>query len=576
MPGRRDVCELQIQIRSFGLSAATAGCQQPLSVAIDLTMLLPDARTYESLYRDFRWNIPARFNIAAHCCDVHAVARPDQPAVLDVAADGTVQVLTCGELRRDADRLALALARRGIVRGDRVAVLLPQGFHVPIVHMAIYKLGAIALPLAALFGVDAIAYRLADGGAKALFTDAAGLAKLRAISPVPETLALVVSTDGPDGAAAGFQPLLDAERGAFATADTGPDDPAMMIYTSGTTGQPKGALHGHRVLAGHLPGVQLPHEFLPQPGDRLWTPADWAWAGGLLNVLLPGLFFGVPVVARRFEKFDPEEAFHLMASQQIRNVFVPPTALRMLRSVERPAARHKLAIRTLASGGEMLGAETFAWGREALGLAVNEFYGQTECNLIVASSAAIGLSRAGSMGKPVPGHVVSVIREDGTEAEPGELGQIAVCRPDPVMFLGYWNRPDATEAKFIGDWMTTGDQGAVDPDGYIHFTGRDDDVITSSGYRIGPGEIEDCLIRHEAVALAAVIGKPDALRTEIVKAFVVLKPGFAESEALARDIQAYVRTRLSAHEYPREIAFISELPLTTTGKVIRRLLRDRA
>jgi acetyl-CoA synthetase len=537
-------------------------------------MLLSPASTYEALVAAFHWDIPARFNIASCCCDRQADAIPDQPAIIEADASGKVDVLTFRTLRDEAERLAKALARRGVRRGDRVAILLPQGRHVPIAHMAVYKLGAIALPLAALFGVDAIAYRLIDAGAKALVTDAAGLAKLRRIAPSPAALELVISTDGPDGGAAGFRDLIAEETQGLATADTGPDDPAMMIYTSGTTGQPKGALHGHRVLPGHLPGVQLPHEFLPQPGDRLWTPADWAWAGGLLNILLPGLFFGVPVVARRFERFDPEVAFELVATQDIRNIFVPPTALRMLRSVERPAERFRLGIRTLASGGEMLGAETFAWGREALGLTINEFYGQTECNLVVGSAAAIGVSRAGSMGKPVPGHIVGVIREDGSAADIGELGQIAVKRPDPVMFLGYWNKPDATAAKFIGDWMTTGDQGARDADGYIHFTGRDDDVITSSGYRIGPGEVEDCLLRHPAVSLAAAVGKPDPLRTEIVKAFVVLKAGFTASDSLARDIQDFVRTRLSAHEYPREVAFIDELPLTTTGKVIRRLLRD--
>jgi acetyl-CoA synthetase len=430
------------------------------------------------------------------------------------------------------------------------------------------------VPLANLFGVDAVAYRLRDSGATALVTNAVGVAKARAQPEGGDAAAvLLVSVDGPDGAVLGLDDICAGASADFATADTGPDDPAMMIYTSGTTGQPKGALHGHRVVLGHLPGVQMPHEFLPAPGDRLWTPADWAWAGGLLNILLPGLYFGVPVVARKFERFDPEAALDLISSQDVRNAFIPPTALRMLRQVRDPAARFGLRLRTLASGGEALGEETFAWGRETLGLAINEFYGQTECNLVVASCAAAGVSRSGSMGKAVPGHDVRIIRADGTFAAPDELGQVAVRRPDPVMFLAYWNRP---EAKFLGDWMTTGDQGSVDADGYLHFVGRDDDVITSSGYRIGPGEIEDCLIQHESVLLAAAVGKPDPVRTEIVKAFVVLKPGFAESEALKADIQAFVRTRLSAHEYPREVEFIGELPLTTTGKVIRRALRDRS
>jgi acetyl-CoA synthetase len=372
----------------------------------------------------------------------------------------------------------------------------------------------------------------------------------------------------------GFAETLARASPSFAPADTGPDDPAMMIYTSGTTGPPKGALHGHRVLLGHMPGVELPHDFMPQPGDRMWTPADWAWAGGLLDVLLPALSLGVPVVAKKFEKFDPEEAFALMAAAEIRNAFIPPTALRMLRSAGKP--KQKLSLRTLGSGGESLGIETYEWGRSALGLTINEFYGQTECNLVLSSCSMLGVSRPGYIGKAVPGHRVAVIRPDGSECKPGEFGQIAVQRPDPVMFLEYWKRPDATRDKFIGDWMTTGDQGEADGDGYVRFVGRDDDVITSAGYRIGPGEIEDCLIKHRAVALAAAVGKPDKLRTEIVKAFVQLKPGYQPTDALAAEIQAFVRTRLSAHEYPREVAFIEQMPMTTTGKVIRRLLRDRA
>jgi acetyl-CoA synthetase len=317
----------------------------------------------------------------------------------------------------------------------------------------------------------------------------------------------------------------------------------------------------------------MPHEFMPQPGDLAWTPADWAWAGGLLNMLLPALHFGIAVVARPVTRFEPEEAYRLMAEMGIRNAFVPPTALRMLRSVESPRARFDLKLRTVAAAGETLGAETLHWGREALGLTINEAYGQTECNLVLASCAAIGISRPGCIGKAVPGHEVAIIRADGSVCKAGEEGQIAVRRPDPVMFLGYWNRPEATAEKFIGDWMTTGDQGVQDSDGYIRFIGRDDDVITSSGYRIGPGEIEDCLLKHPAVSLAAVVGKPDPLRTEIVKAFVVLKAGHEGSPALVRELQAFVRARLSAHEYPREITFRDELPLTTTGKIIRRLLR---
>jgi len=354
------------------------------------------------------------------------------------------------------------------------------------------------------------------------------------------------------------------------------DDPALMIYTSGTTGAPKGALHGHRVVLGHVPGVQFAHEFLPRPDDLAWTPADWAWAGGLLNILLPCLTLGVPVMAARFEHFDPEFTWDLIARHRVRNAFVPPTAMKLLRTAGSPRGRHAIDLRTIASAGEALGRETYEWAKAELGMTINEFYGQTECNLVLGSCAAIGVTRSGAIGKATPGHRVAVIDEDGRPVGPGDTGQIAVGRPDPVMFLGYWNQPEATAAKFLGDWMITGDQGLVDEDGYVFFVGRDDDLITSSGYRIGPAEIEDCLAGHPAVALAAVVGKPDRLRTEIVKAHVKLVPGQVASEDLAADIRAYVRHRLSAHEYPREIEFVTEIPLTTSGKVIRRFFRERA
>ena len=534
----------------------------------------PGHRSYDEIYRDFRWSVPAEFNIGVEVCDRWAAQAPDKLALVAADASGHVQNVSYGWLRETSNRLANALQAHGVKRGDRVAILLPQAPEVAAIHIAIYKLGAIALPLAVLFGADALGYRLQNSGAKAVITNAQGVAKLAGIEAAG--IDVVFSIDGAADNAHDFHEMLARASSDFTPVVTRADDPAMMIYTSGTTGQPKGALHAHRVLIGHMPGIDLPHDFFPQPGDRFWTPADWAWAGGLLDCLLPSLYCGVPVVVRRFDKFDPEEAFSVMAKCGVRNAFIPPTALRMLRSVTNPRGRHDIRLRSVGSGGEALGAETFEWGKSALGVSINEFYGQTECNLVVGSCAAIGLVRPGAIGKPIPGHTVAVIDPDGNPVKPGELGQIAVLRPDPVMFLEYWGKPDATHEKFIGDWMTTGDQGVVDEDGYFTFIGRDDDVISSAGYRIGPTEIEDCLIKHPEVSLAAVVGKPDAVRGEIVKAFIVLKRGQTASDALAGEIQAFVRTRLSAHEYPREVAFIDEMPMTTTGKVIRRLLRSQA
>jgi acetyl-CoA synthetase len=538
--------------------------------------MLPISDTYDNLRRDFRWQIPEKFNIGTAVSDAWAVRDPDRVCLQHFSPDGVHLSLTYGAFSARSSSFAQGLLLQGVRPADRVAILLPQSFETAIAHAGIYKLGAIALPLALLFGVEALEYRLRDAGASAIVTNRFGYEKIVEIrGRLPELKSVVlVDHDAPE--TAGFAALAQTPASDFTAADTTPDDPAMMIYTSGTTGPPKGALHGHRVLLGHIPGFQFHHAFLPQPGDRMWTPADWAWAGGLLNALLPSLLLGVPVVSSPGQKFDPHMAFRILEEMDVRNAFIPPTALRLMKSVDNPRALYRLNLRTIGSAGESLGRETWEQASEAFGVPVNEFYGQTECNIVLSSAANLGVLKPGSMGKAAPGHDVAIIDGEGRELPAGSVGQVAVRRPDPVMFLGYWKNEVATSAKFIGDWMTTGDQGVQDEEGYVTFFGRDDDVITSSGYRIGPGEIEDCLAGHPAVQLAAVIGKPDPVRTEIVKAYIVLKPGCEAGPALEVEIRNWVKTRLSMHEYPREIEFVESLPLTTSGKVIRRILRDRA
>lgn len=526
---------------------------------------------YERAKASFRWHVPARYNMAVEACDAWAARAPDRPALFTVSGTG-LSPISYGDLARASNRLARALTARGIMAGDRVGILAPQGPRVLVAHLALYKIDAIAVPLAAVFGSEAIRYRLEDSGAKALIADAAGLAKL----DPSHALSLLVCLDGAAPGVEGFDRLLEGQDDSPLPIHSGPDTPALMIYTSGTTGRPKGALHGHRVLIPHVTGQIFTHGFPAQPGDRMWTPSDWAWAGGLLNTVLPSLVHGVPVVVQPPGKFDPEAAFALLAQAQVRNVFIPPTALKMMRAVPRPRERFGFTLRSVGSAGEALGAETFAWGREALGVPVNEFYGQTECNYVIGSSAQMGVSRQGATGRPVPGHDVVLLRRDGTVCEPGEMGQIAIRLPDPVLFLGYWNRPEATAEKVRGGYMLTGDMAEMDEDGYFFFQGRDDDIITSAGYRIGPTEIEDVILRHPAVAIAAVVGKPDLVRTEIVKAFLVLRDGFAPSRALELEIQNLVRDTLAGYEYPREFAFLDTLPLTSTGKIIRRELRNLA
>jgi acetyl-CoA synthetase len=550
--------------------------------------MLPKNLDYDALCTSFRWPEETQFNIGFDICDRHcAQGRGAQTAILSEQTDGALDRWTFDALKEKSDRLAAALAQRGVGRGDRVAILMPQAVETALAHIATYKLGAIAVPLFTLFGADALAYRLGDCGARALVVGAADAERVSALLPdLPalETI-LCVSDQTPAPLGEGFWQAIDSAPDGFACAQTGPDDPAVIIYTSGTTGKPKGALHGHRVLWGHLPGVELPQNLFPQDGDLFWTPADWAWIGGLLDVLLPALHHGVPVLAKRFAKFTPEDAFDLMARHGVRNAFMPPTALKLMRGVKDVRQRWPaLALRSIGSGGETLGADLIAWGQDTFGVTINEFYGQTECNLVVGNCADLFPVRPGAMGKAIPGHHVAVI--DGLTGERKAVdqeGAIAVLAPDPVMFLHYWNKPEATAEKFVtgpeGRWLLTGDLGRQDADGYFWFLGRDDDVITSAGYRIGPAEVEEALMRHPAVTMAAAVGVPDPLRTEAVKAFVVLAPEAqptdqAAAEALAAEIQTFVKTRMAAHAYPRSVVFVDSLPMTPTGKIRRRDLRD--
>ncbi|MCP3687218.1 MAG: AMP-binding protein, partial [Gammaproteobacteria bacterium] len=338
---------------------------------------------------------------------------------------------------------------------------------------------------------------------------------------------------------------------------------------------PKGALIAHRAVIGNFTGFELSQNFFPNNNDLFWTPADWAWTGGLWDALLPSLNYGVPILAYEGSGFDPERACHLMDKYRVTNTFIPPTALKMLRSVGDIKNNYTLHLRAVMSAGEQVGDELIHWGQEALEVTINEMWGQTEFNYLVGNCSAIMPPRPGSMGKPYPGHRVDIINDNGEVLTTGAHGELAAWCDDPVMFLGYWNNPAATESKKTGNWFRTGDIGYRDEDGFLWFVGRKDDVISSAGYRIGPGEIEDSLLRHPAVLQAAVIGKPDKLRGQIVKAYVVLSEQQIASDELAKHIQQSVRERLSAHEYPREIEFVDSLPMTTTGKVRRMDLRQR-
>jgi acetyl-CoA synthetase len=533
--------------------------------------MLTEASDYATLYRDFRWDIPARFNIATACCDRHADGS-GRLALIYVDEEGAATRTSFDQLAGMSRRFANVLKADGLARGDRVAVFLSQSLELPIAHMAAFRAGLVSIPLFALFGEDALEFRLSNSGARAIVTDEAGWEKLAKIRDrLPDLKNIYVIGDGAPSGTNPFWPSLQAASAEFATVDTSADDPALIIYTSGTTGNPKGALHGHRVVLGHLPNVEMCHDFLPKPGDLMWTPADWAWIGGLINALLGGWYHGVPIVGHRARKFEPQAAMQMMADHGIRNVFLPPTALKLMRQAG--VSHAGVRLRSIFTGGESLGGELLDWVRATFGIDAHEVYGQTECNLVVGSNSKLFPIRPGSMGKATPGFDVRIVDAEGNELPRGKRGIIGVRQPNPCTMIEYWKNPEATAKKYAGEFLLTGDLGVQDDDGYFWYVSREDDVITTAGYRVGPSEIEHTLMKHPAVAMSAVVGIPDPIRTEAIKAWIVLRPGFAASDALAREIQDFVKVQLAAHEYPRFVQFTDTLPMTATGKVLRRELR---
>lgn len=549
---------------------------------------------YEQLHAAFRWQVPPDFNIAEACCGRWARDTPNAPAIYFDSESGCRAHYSYGQLQRAANRLSNALLNQGVRRGHRVAIVLPQRFETAVAHIALQQIGAVAMPLSMLFGADALAYRLQDSGAVLAIAACEVLPALREVRPQCPALRriLVVGECPVDCDELPWLEALQAEEARFKPVATQADDPAILIYTSGTTGNPKGALIPQQALIGNLTGFVASQNWFgfdpfdaAQPSDAVfWSPADWAWTGGLMDALLPTLYFGRPIVAYQ-GRFTAAKAFELMAAYGVTHSFLFPTALKAMMKAEPRPRRHALKLRALMSAGEAVGDAVFTWCRDALGVPVNEMFGQTEMNYVVGNCQALWPARPGSMGRAYPGHRVAVIDDEGRECAPGAVGEVAVHArdrhgaPDPVFFLGYWNNDAATRAKFTGDpadsWCRTGDLARMDADGTLWYEGRADDVFKAAGYRIGPGEIENCLLKHPAVANAAVVPKPDAERGAVVKAYVVLADGHAGDAALVDALQAHVKARLAPYEYPKEVEFIDALPMTTTGKVQRRVLRLR-
>jgi len=584
---------------------------------------------YEAMQQGFGWQVPAQFNMAEVCSRRWALQEDAamRVAIVEHAAPNTrgrevaPRTYSYAQLQQAADALSHVLTGLGVQRGDRVAIVLPQRFETAVAYMAVMQMGAVAMPLSLLFGPEALAYRLQDSEAVVAIADAASVSNVLAVRAQCAALREVVGVDLSNAADmlhvdVDYATAIAAHQRPFTAVNTQADEGAVLIYTSGTTGPPKGALIPHRALIGNLSGFvcsqnwfgfatvdasasQDSSDVTPLPTGSaavFWSPADWAWTGGLMDALLPTLYFGRPIVAWN-GRFSPELAFSLMQQQGVTHTFLFPTALKaMMKAYPEPRHLFKLKLQAIMSAGEAVGDAVFGYCQEQLGVTVNEMFGQTEINYIVGncamewgSSLGSGVTvrrsnvgwpaKPGSMGKGYPGHRVAVIDDEGHECPVGVPGDVALHRynphgqPDPIFFLGYWKNEKSTQGKYTGDWCRTGDMAVRDEDGYLWYQGRADDVFKSAGYRIGPSEIENCLVKHPAVANAAVVPKPDAERGNLVKAYVVLAGGHSASEVLVAELQLHVRGKLAPYEYPKEIEFTPELPMTTTGKVQRRVLR---
>ena len=536
--------------------------------------MLEHKNSYEDVCAAFNWNVPEYFNMGVAVCDKNADATPDKTALIVEHEDGTVDRHSFLDIKKLSNQFANLFIKKGVNVEDRVAVLLSQSIETACTHVASWKAGFISIPLFTLFREEALEFRLSNSKARVLVTDKENYKKIAPLRDKLPALEFVFIVDGDEEGIINLHQELETVSDEFTPINSKSDDPALIIYTSGTTGNPKGALQAQRSILGHIPCVQVAHDFAPQEGDLFWTPADWAWIGGLMNILMGAWYLGIPVLAYRARKFEPEAALKLMERHGVRNTFMPPTALKIMRQIDDIKGRFNLNLRTITVAGEPMGEELLDWGRKEFGLTLNEYYGQTECNIVVSNCATLMDVKPGSMGRPVPGHDVRIIDQDCNELPRGEIGEIAVKKPDPVMMLKYWDNPKATEEKYRNGWHIMGDLGYMDEDGYLFFVGRDDDLITSAGYRIGPSEIEDCLTKHEAVALVAVVGIPDPIRTEAVKAFITLRDGIDESSELENELREFVKDKLSPHEYPRHIEFVEQLPMTATGKIRRKDLRD--
>ena len=510
--------------------------------------------SYEQACAEHEWQVPDRYNIAADVCDKHP---RDKQAMVWERYDGATRELDWGELQDLSNRAAHMLRSHGVGKGDRVAVVLPPTPETAAIFFGAWKLGAILLSMSVLYGDEGIRHRLTDSTPKVLVTDEANAGRFDAA--LVEHLLIL---DPELLAGHPVDPICE---------DTSADDPAQLYYTSGTTGMAKGILHAHRYILAHEEFVYC-HDV--QDGERFHGMGEWAWAAGISPLLGPWRLGAVQYVLQREAGFVPADQLDFLSRHRVTNVFTTPTAMRAMMAIDEAGDRYPQEFRIVCSAGEPLNPEAIRWFRDQYGVTVLDYYGLTESYPLCANFPFMEV-REGSMGRTMPGWDVQILDEDANPVAQGERGEICLrARSNPHYPIGYWKMPEATEEDFGGEWFHTKDAATMDPDGYVWYAGRADDVIIAAGYRIGPFEVESACIEHPAVREAAAVASPDEVKGNVVKAFIVLAEGHEPSDELAKDIQTFVRQRLSAYAYPRRVEFTDELPKTLTGKIRRIELRE--
>jgi acetyl-CoA synthetase len=520
---------------------------------------------YDEMRTTFRWQVPRHYNIAADVLDKH---EPSRPAMYWEDWGGNERTLTFGDMQALTNRMANALRAYGVGEGDRVAVMLPPLPEAAAAFLATYKLGGVLLSLSVLYGDDSIVHRLRDCSAKVIVTDAANRERLDRVRDGLPHLEHVLVVDEEFGRA-----VAEASD-RCETLDTPADQAAQIYYTSGTTGLAKGIVHAHRYLIAHNE-FELVHDV--RHDEVFHSTGEWAWIAGIIPGILGPWRFGAPIaVFARKGGYDPQQTLYVLEKYKVGNLFATPTALRAMAALGEISDRYPgISLRLACGAGEPLNPEVISWFTRQFDIPVMDFYGLSESYPLCANYPTMEI-RPGSMGKPTPGWDVALLDDDERPVPVGETGEICLrARTNPHYPLGYWNRAEDSQRVFGGDWFHTCDVARRDDDGYIWYEGRNDDVIISAGYRIGPFEVESALVAHPQVVEAAAVASPDHLRGHIVKAFVRVLPGTAPTDELAREIQTFVRERLSAYAYPRAIEFVDDLPKTLTGKIRRIELRER-